>query len=321
MSEWLDLVVSEVDAIAPQIVSIQLSSADGRALPSWQAGAHVKVALPDGDVRSYSLISLSSHPAATHNPSSYRIAVRLDEAGKGGSRFMHGLKVGESLRVSPPANNFPLGTSRRRVVLVAGGIGITPIASMLSELAGRGQEFAAVYAARSQAHLAFLTELSALAGERLSVHADDQAGILDLGAIMRGMADGEELYLCGPLAMIDAAVAMASEFGWKPGRLHFEIFSAAQPRVADQSFEVVLASSKQAFVVPPDKTILDVLIEAGVDPLYDCRRGDCGICQVSVVEGVPDHRDYILTETERAAGKLMQICVSRSKTPRLVLDL
>jgi vanillate O-demethylase ferredoxin subunit len=123
------------------------------------------------------------------------------------------------------------------------------------------------------------------------------------------------------MPMIEAAINAARQLGWRDGRLHFEIFTAPQPKAGDQAFEVVLKNSGESFHIPAGKSILDVLIEAGKDPLHDCKRGDCGICQVEVVEGVPDHRDFILTDSQKAAGKLMQICVSRSKTPRLVLDL
>ena len=116
-------------------------------------------------------------------------------------------------------------------------------------------------------------------------------------------------------------VAAAKRLGWPKGRLHFEIFAASAPAPGDQPFEVVLKNSGKSYNVPGDKTILDVLIEAGEDPLHDCKRGECGICQVGVIEGTPDHRDYILSDAEKASGKMMQICISRSKTPRLVLDL
>lgn len=138
---------------------------------------------------------------------------------------------------------------------------------------------------------------------------------------MASLIDEEPLYVCGPTPMIDVAIATARTLGWRTGRLHFEIFTKTAPAAGDTSFEVVLKSSGQSFVIPPDKTILDVLIDAGVDPMHDCKRGDCGICQVGVVEGVPEHRDYILSDAEKAEGKLMQICVSRSKSPRLVIDL
>ena len=138
---------------------------------------------------------------------------------------------------------------------------------------------------------------------------------------MASLTADEPVYCCGPRAMIDAAIAAAKEIGWTDGRLRFELFTAAAPLSGDHAFEVVLKSSGESFLSPADKSILDVLIDAGKDPLHDCKRGDCGICQVNVIEGVPDHRDYILSDAEKAEGTKMQICVSRSKTPRLVIDL
>jgi vanillate O-demethylase ferredoxin subunit len=178
-----------------------------------------------------------------------------------------------------------------------------------------------IYAGRSKDHLAFVKEVEALASGRLTLHTDDCSGLLDVNGLMESLQDGEPLYLCGPLPMIDAAIAAAKRLGWPKGRQHFEIFAASAPAAGDQPFEVVLANSGKSYNVPADKTILDVLIEAGEDPLHDCKRGECGICQVGVIEGTPDHRDYILSDAEKASGKMMQICISRSKTPRLVLDL
>jgi vanillate O-demethylase ferredoxin subunit len=184
-----------------------------------------------------------------------------------------------------------------------------------------GRAFQAFYAGRSEHQLAFRDQLAALAGNRLSFHYDDRSGVFDIKSLMASLPADEPIYLCGPRPMIDAAIAAAAALNWPPHRLRFEIFAAAEPQAGDKAFEVVLASSGRSFTIPPEQSILDVLISAGVDPLFDCKRGDCGICQTGVLEGVPDHRDFILSETERAAGKLMQICVSRCKTPRLVLDL
>jgi vanillate O-demethylase ferredoxin subunit len=255
------------------------------------------------------------------SPEFYQLGVRLEDPGKGGSRFMHGLKPGDRVSVSAPTNNFQLEPSSVRLTLVAGGIGITPIASMIARLVGEGRSFQAFYAGRSESQLAFRAELAALAGDRLSFHYDDRSGVFDIRSVMAALEADEPIYVCGPRPMIDAAISTAAALGWPSGRLRFEIFAAAEPQAGDQAFEVVLSSSGQSFAVPADKSILDVLIDAGIDPMFDCKRGDCGICQTTVLEGVPDHRDYILSESERAAGKLMQICVSRSKTPRLVLDL
>jgi ferredoxin-NADP reductase len=319
MDSPIDVIVSAVGSETPQIRTIRLCPPNGGALPSWEPGAHIKVRLPDGDTRSYSLVNLSTAPAVS--PDSYLLGVRLEDPSKGGSRFMHGLKAGDRLSILAPTNNFGLEASSGRVTLVAGGIGITPIASMITRLVADGRPFQAFYAGRSEDQLAFRAELAALAGDRLRFHHDDRAGVFDVKPVMANLAADEPLYVCGPRPMIDAAIAEAAALGWPPGRLRFEIFAAAEPQAGDTAFEVVLSSSGQSFTIPADKSILDVLIEAGVDPMHDCKRGDCGICQTTVLEGTPDHRDFILTDAERTAGKLMQICVSRAKTPRLVLDL
>jgi len=320
--ETLALTVVETRNAAPRVRDIRLARPDGGPLPSWQAGAHVKIRLPGGDTRSYSLVNATPEPAAATRPHHYRLGIRLEEASTGGSAYMHGLVAGDAVTLEPPQNNFPLEPAEGPVTLVAGGIGVTPILAMAAELAAANHPFRFYYAGRSRADLAFLDECRAVAGDRLTIHADDEAGgFFDLRGVMAGLGAAGPLYLCGPLPMIEAARDQAKTLGWRDGRLHFEIFTAPVAAAGDQPFEVVLKSSGKSFVVPPGKTIVDVLVEAGEDPMFDCRRGDCGICQVGVVEGVPDHRDFILTESERAAGTLMQICISRSKTPRLVIDL
>jgi vanillate O-demethylase ferredoxin subunit len=316
------LTVAEVRAETPLIRSFRLARPRGEPLPSWQPGAHIRVLLPNGGDRSYSLINFHNDPHATTRPDSYRIGVRLEDPSQGGSRFMHTLKAGDQLGVLPPSNNFPLEPGVQPVVLIAGGIGITPIVSMAAALAAESRPHRLYYAGRTRAQLAFVGDIEQLCGERLSLHTDDLAGgVFDVAGLLAALGGEEEVYCCGPRPMIDAAIKASKALGWAAGRLRFELFTAAQPRATDQPFEVVLKSSGESFLIPPDKSILDVLIEAGKDPLHDCKRGDCGICQVQVVEGVPDHRDYILSDAEKAEGKKMQICVSRSKTPRLVIDL
>lgn len=321
-TDGLLLSVTEVRAETPLIRSIVLARPHGEPLPSWQPGAHIDVQLAGIGERSYSLINLRNDPHATTRPSAYRIAVRLEDASTGGSRFMHGLKVGNQMIVSPPSNNFPLEPNAQGIVLLAGGIGITPIASMAAALSAEVHPFRLYYAGRSRNHVAFLSDLQSLCGERMVLHTDDAAGaVFDIKSLLRSLTAGEQVYCCGPRPMIDAAIATAKELEWPSGRLRFELFTATEPRAGDASFEVVLKSTGESFLIPSDKSILDVLIDAGKDPLHDCKRGDCGICQVSVLEGAPDHRDYILTDAEKAEGKKMQICVSRSKTARLVIDL
>jgi ferredoxin-NADP reductase len=319
--DQFDLTVTDIRAETALIRAIKLARPHGEPLPSWEPGAHVKVRLPDGDERSYSLINTSLDPAATTRPHAYRLGVRLEQPSQGGSRFMHALTVGDVVSVSAPRNNFPLEPTSKSIVLLAGGIGVTPVISMAAALSAADRPYRFIYAGRSRDQLAFLDEAETLSRERLTLHTDDAGGIFNVKGLMASLTADEPLYLCGPKAMIDTAIESAKHLGWADGRLRFEIFATAMPVAGDRSFEVVLNNSGKTFLIPPDKTILAVLIEAGEDPLHDCQRGDCGICQVNVIEGTPDHRDYILTDAEKADGKVMQICVSRSKTPRLVLDL
>jgi vanillate O-demethylase ferredoxin subunit len=291
-------------------------------MPGWAAGAHIDVHLPDVGRRSYSLIETGSPRSAAEHPTAYRIAVLLESKSSGGSSFMHGLKGGDRLTISPPANNFPLDAGANVVALVAGGIGVTPLLTMACELNAAKRTFTFHYAGRSRGELAFVGDIERLAGTRAVIHADDEAGrLFDLEGLMKRLAPDAPLYLCGPLPMIEAAIALAKQMNWPQGRLHFEIFSAPEENPGDAAFEVELKSNGRVYEIPPGKTILDVLLEAGEDPIHDCKRGDCGICQTSVLEGIPDHRDYILSESERASNKVMQICISRARTKRLVLDL
>ncbi|VIO77739.1 PDR/VanB family oxidoreductase [Bradyrhizobium ivorense] len=319
--DQFEVVVSKVEALTPRIREFVLARANGAPMPGWAAGAHIDVHLPDVGRRSYSLIETSS-PRATEHPTSYRIGVLQESKSKGGSTYMHGLKAGDRLTISPPANNFPLHAGAGEIVLVAGGIGITPLLTMACELGAAQRPFSFHYAGRSRSELAFLGEVERLTGAKAVIHADDEAGrFFDLEGLMTRLAADVPLYLCGPLPMIEAAIALAKRLDWPPGRLHFEIFSAPEEKSGDSSFEVELKSSGRVYAIPPGKTILDVLIEAGEDPMHDCKRGDCGICQTAVLEGIPDHRDYILSDSEKASNKVMQICVSRAKTEKLVLDL
>ncbi len=320
--EGMELIVTEVRSETPLIRSFVLARPHREPLQSWQPGAHIDIQLPGGGERSYSLINWASDPNAGTRPTAYRLGVRLEDPSTGGSRFMHGLKQGDQVRITPPSNNFPLEPDHHSVVLVAGGIGVTPIVSMAAALTAERRPYRLYYAGRRREELAFLAEIKALCSDRLTIHTDDEAGgFFDIKAVMASLKDGERLYCCGPLPMIEAATATGKALGWEQGRLRFELFAAAAARADDSAFEVVLKSTGESFQIPADKSILDVLIEAGRDPLHDCKRGDCGICQVTVLEGVPDHRDYILSDAEKAEGKLMQICVSRAKTPRLVIDL
>jgi vanillate O-demethylase ferredoxin subunit len=179
-----------------------------------------------------------------------------------------------------------------------------------------------VYAGRSHALMALLPELRALLGDALHVHGDDEAGVsLDVDALLDGCAPDDRLYVCGPQPLLDAVLAGARARAWPAGRVHFELFAAALPQSGDHAFELVLAQSGRSCTVAADRSILDCLIDQGCDPLFDCRRGECGVCAVPVIEGEIDHRDHVLTASEKAAGNVIQVCISRARGQRLVLDL
>ncbi|WP_077000731.1 PDR/VanB family oxidoreductase [Variovorax sp. KK3] len=327
MTATLQLRVAEAHQLNPLIRMFRLRAADGRALPGFSAGAHIRiqVELAGGakDWRHYSLINFATERNATVAPTEYTIAVRKEDEGRGGSRFMHErLQPGDEVTIELPKNDFPLHTGPGGSVLLAGGIGITPLASMAARRRAEGERVQLNYAGRSRELMAFLPELQALLADDLRVHADVEAGgPLDIDAVLDGVPAGDRLYVCGPKVMLDAVLARTQARGWAHDRVHFELFTEAVVEEGDQAFEVELAQSGQRFTVPADQSILDCLIEHGCDPLFDCKRGECGVCATPVLEGDIDHRDYVLSAREKAEGNVMQICISRAKGARLVLDI
>ena len=285
-------------------------------VPDWQAGAHVRVALPQGGSRAYSLMRLPELAS-----DAIALGVLREKESTGGSIYMHGLGAGDQIEITGPENHFPLGPHDAPALLIAGGIGITPILSMAAELARANRPFEMHYAGRTDGALAYIDELRAICGERLHLHYDDQDSALDIKALLAGAADRAHAYICGPAGMIEAIREEAEAQGWADERIHFELFTADQGDTQDTAFDVEIHSTGQIVHVPADKTIIEALEDAGLDPLYDCQRGDCGICQCDVIEGEPDHRDVILTDDEKASNTVMQICVSRAKTPKLVIDI
>jgi ferredoxin-NADP reductase len=316
------LEVRKSEPLTPRIRSLTLAAPDGRLLPGHSAGAHILVSLPDGGERHYSLISTDTSIDTGGGVADYRLGVQLEENGKGGSRFMHGLREGDVVSVLPPRNDFALREHSSPALLIAGGIGVTPIISMATELRRRERPFAFHYSGRSRAAMAFIDEIEALCGEALTIHCDDEPECcLDIAGLIASASRDSHLYVCGPRGMIEAAREQAHARGFAREQVHFELFDKVEDQPGDAAFEVEISSTGQVFSVPPGKSIIEVLEAGGIDLLYDCQRGDCGICQTAVLEGVPDHRDVILTDEERAANDVMQICVSRAKSPRLVLDL
>lgn len=290
-----------VTPLTDRIASIRIGADQISTLPAFDAGAHIEFDLPDGDTRAYSLISFDAETSA---PDHYLVAVQHEPDGKGGSKFMHGLGIGDTVSFSAPKNSFPVDTSVP-AVLLAGGIGITPMISMTSMLMAKQQHVRLIYAGRSENDMAYSTELRDMLGDQLSLHFDDQSGIIDLGNLVATLSEAH-LYVCGPRQMIDAVRSQVESAGIASERLHFELFEAATPANGDTSFEVQI-NDGTVFVIPEGKSIIDVLEEHDVDVMYDCQRGDCGICQCDVIAGTPDHRDVVLSQAERDAGDVMQI--------------
>lgn len=305
-----EAVVTAVRRLTPEIVELTIVPEGGVA--RFEAGAHIlcEVMLSDGSAasRAYSLVN------GPDDRQVYRIAVALAEGTRGGSRFMHGLTAGDRIRVSLPRNDFPLRKVMDRALLIAGGIGITPLLSMALVLKARNLPFALHYGGRRLEAMAYADVVGAMPEARLT------EGDLDLAAVVGRPAPGLHLYVCGPRALIAATMGAAEAAGWQRDSVHFELFAAEAEEGSDTPFTVDLRASGITLEVGVGTTILDAMIAVGLDPIFDCRRGECGICVVDVIEGVPDHRDMNLSAREKAEGKLICTCVSRSQTAHLVLN-
>ena len=313
----LNLVVENIHDETDRIRVLELCEASGSPLPGYSAGAHIDFDLGERGTRSYSLIDWkpSASPIAR-----YTIAVQREDDGTGGSKAMHQLEAGQAISALPPENDFELHNGDGPILLLAGGIGVTPLISMASALERQGRDFAFHYCARSAAVIGFRGRLQQAFPDNMVFHFDDEVP-LDLAALMSAQPSQTHLYICGPKGMIDAARQVAIEAGLMEANIHIELFSAPETQSGDAPFEVEIHDTGEVFTIPVGKTIIDVLEEAGKELMFDCQRGDCGICQTDVISGTPDHRDVVLSEADRAAGKVMQICVSRAKSERLVLDL
>ncbi|MDO3648383.1 PDR/VanB family oxidoreductase [Nocardia mangyaensis] len=294
---------------AEGVLSFVLIDPAGAPLPPWEPGAHVDVVLPDGVVRQY---SLCGDPG---DRDSYRIAVLLEEQGRGGSAWLHEkVRPGTLLEIREPRNNFPLAAADR-YVLIAGGIGITPLLPMMRELDRRGAAWQLHYGGRSGARMAFAGELAAY-GERVRRYPQDECGLIPLAEILDPVATGTLVYCCGPEPLLDAV-----EKSCAPDVLRVERFHPREIETGpDRPMTVVLRRSGRTIEVPAEETVLDALERAGADVLWSCREGTCATCETPVLEGEIDHRDSILTPQERESGETMMICVSRARTDRLVLD-
>lgn len=308
----IEVIVRRISYETPTVLSYDLRPANGRPLPSFEAGAHIDVHLPDGLVRQYSLIG-------TPDAADYRIAVALDRATRGGSRWLHAhARPGDRIRISQPRSSFALADTKAASVLIAGGIGITPLLAMARRLHETGADWTLHHAVRSRAECALFDELSML-GDNVRFHVDSENdGLLDIARIVAQAAPDAQLYCCGPAPMLQAFLDAASSRD--PSSVHCESFTPSVPAADDGGFTVVLNKSGLSIQVGAEQTILDALEQAGVHAPSSCRNGVCGTCETRVLEGVPDHRDKVLSDGERAAGNTMMICCSRATTALLRLD-
>ena len=319
-SSTLTVRVARKSVEAVDICTFELVDVNGHPLPAFSAGSHVDVNLPNGLTRQY---SLCNDPAESHR---YLIGVLRDPATRGGSQAMHDLvNAGDVLQISAPKNHFPLAHEARRSLLLAGGIGVTPILCMAERLAITGADFEMHYCTRSRDRTAFHDRIAASAfAAKVQFHFDDGAAAqkLDIASLLAAPQPGVHLYVCGPKGFMDAVLGTARAGGWPEAQLHYEFFSAEVVHSdSDASFEVQLASSGRIVVVPKDQTVVQALAAAGVEVQTSCEQGVCGTCLTRVLEGVPDHKDMYLTPEEQAANDQFTPCCSRAKSKRLVLDL
>jgi ferredoxin-NADP reductase len=311
----LHLTVAARTTGAEGVVVLDLRDPTGADLPEWAPGAHLDLELADGLTRQYSLCG---------NPddrSVWRIAVLREPESRGGSQHVHeALAEGAEVDVRGPRNHFPLVESPR-YLFIAGGIGITPILPMMSAAEASGADWELHYGGRSRRSMAFLEALEDATGNRVTLHPQDEVGLIDLPEILGTPRPETLVYACGPEPLLDAVEHHCA--GWPEGTLHLERFSpkdVGQPVLTD-AFEVELATSGLTLTVPPDRSILEVAEDAGIPVLSSCQEGTCGTCETPVLDGEVDHRDSLLTPAEQAANDTMFICVSRAACPRLVLDL
>ena len=299
---------------ARDVLAFDLRPAGGTVV-DFEPGAHIELELPNAIVRHYSLIN---RPGERDR---YVICVKRDVRSRGGSSFLHDhMRAGATVNVKSVRNNFRLATDPAPVLLIAGGIGVTPIVAMAEQLAADGHPADIVYAVKSRDELAFYDRL-AHAASRLTVHIDEEAGsVLDLDAIVASTSGETHLYCCGPAPMLDAFLTATEQRS--PHYVHFERFAAVAPSVrTGGAFTVELARSGCSVAVAENETILGALRAAGITAASSCEEGICGTCEVRVLDGTPDHRDGILSASERQANRSMMICCSRSIGDRLVLDV
>ncbi len=312
----IDVALADVENVARDTNVYTFRRPDGGKLPAYKPGAHIDIHLPNGLIRQFSLLNPSA------DPDRYVVAIKLDAASRGGSRYIFDdLKVGDALKISAPRNNFPLVENAGHVVLFAGGIGITPVWCMAQELMAQNRSWEIHYSCRSRVDMAFLATIEKLGAERAHLHFDDEVNgqFLDLAAAIAKAPADAHFYCCGPNPMLTAFEAAAAS---RPKHnVHVEYFTPKAEAATSGGFWVELARSGEEYYIPEGKKILEVLYEAGIDVDYSCELGICGECVTRVISGIPEHRDSVLSEEEQAANDKVMICCAGCKSERLVLDM
>ena len=322
----LELKVTKVRDLTSNIKMFELVEAHGGDLPAFDAGAHIDIKMPNGLTRSY---SLANDPKERNR---YVTAILKDMNGQGGSKWMHeNVKVGDVLITTPPLQNFPLHEDAPNTVLLAGGIGITPILSMGYRLKALGKKVHLNYASRSPADTAFMDEVKQVFGADVTFYHDggDPSKGINLKEVFKNYPAGTHLYVCGPGGLLRAVREATAH--WPEDAVHFELFTSARTdeQTAEMAtrenfeFEVELKQAGVTLTIPADRSILDVMIEEGFGVPYACEEGWCGACVIPMLEGKADHRDEVLTDAEKAANTKIQVCVSRAAKPgeKLILDM
>lgn len=310
-TDLIPLGVAERRGVAAGVLELRLAAADGSALPSWEPGAHIDLVLPDGTERQYSL-------CGSRTDATWTVAVLREPAGRGGSAYVHDeLPVGAAVAARMPRHHFCFEPGRP-AAFVAGGIGITPLLSMIAAAEESGTDWTLSYAGRSREAMAYLSGLEERYGERVTAYPATERR-LDLAAVLAEARRADRVvYCCGPARLLEEAEALSADA--PAGSVRFERF-APKPVLAHEEVAFEVEAGGQVLCVPPDRSILEVCEDAGMLVLSSCREGTCGTCETPLLEGRADHRDSVLTPEERAEDRSLMICVSRALSPRLVLDL
>ncbi|MEC9262091.1 MAG: PDR/VanB family oxidoreductase [Pseudomonadota bacterium] len=315
--ELIDVVIDKREVHSDDIVILDLVSKDGKPLPPFEAGAHVDVHITGGIIRQY---SLAGDPAEN---SRYRLGILNDPNSRGGSAAVFEMFLpGKTITISSPKNLFPLQQSATKSILIAGGIGITPILSMAYALKAAGKPFEVHYCLRNESAGGFKQELRENFGENVHFHFNNESGLTSMKPqdVLQPVDANTHMYVCGPTGFLDWVLTQAAEVGYQSHQRHYEFFSAEVDTQGD-AFEVHCAKSQIDIKVLEGESIATALKKAGIKVSMSCEEGVCGTCITDVLDGTPDHRDHFLTDEEKEDNDQIAVCCSRSLTPSITLDI